>query len=46
LRHYELRSLDSREDINILLEIILRPEKGVRVSIKARRQEGEWRKNS
>jgi cytochrome P450 len=41
LRHYKLRSLDNREDIDILAELILRPEKGVRVSIKARRKEGE-----
>jgi cytochrome P450 family 4 len=41
LRHYELRSRDNREDIDILAELILRPEKGLRMSIKARRKEGE-----
>jgi cytochrome P450 family 4 len=41
LRHYELRSLDKREDIDLLAELILRPENGVQMSIKPRNMEGE-----
>ncbi|PNF35384.1 Cytochrome P450 4C1 [Cryptotermes secundus] len=46
LRHYELRSRDSREDMNLLAEIILRPENRVRMSIKARRKEGAEMRSS
>jgi cytochrome P450 family 4 len=37
LRHYELRSLDNREDITLLRELVLRPEKGIRLTITRRR---------
>jgi cytochrome P450 family 4 len=36
LRHYELRSLDNREDINLMTELILRPGNGIRISITPR----------
>jgi cytochrome P450 family 4 len=36
LRHYELRSLDNREDISVITELIMRPENGVRMSITPR----------
>jgi cytochrome P450 family 4 len=36
LRHYELRSLDSREDITPVGDLILRPENGVRLNISLR----------
>jgi cytochrome P450 family 4 len=37
LRHYRLRSLDNREDITLLRELVLRPEKGIRLSIIPRK---------
>ncbi|GFG33991.1 hypothetical protein Cfor_04861 [Coptotermes formosanus] len=39
LRHYRLRSLDKREDINILMELIMRPENGIRLNITPRIKE-------
>jgi cytochrome P450 family 4 len=36
LRHYRLRSLDRREDINTLMELIMRPENGIRLCITPR----------
>jgi Cytochrome P450 len=38
LRHYRLRSLDRREDINLVQELILRPENGIRLNITPRTQ--------
>jgi cytochrome P450 family 4 len=38
LRNYRLRSLDRREDINIVMEMILRPENGIRLNITPRTQ--------
>jgi len=39
LRHYSLRSLDKREDINFLMEAIMKPEKGIRLNITPRTKE-------
>ncbi|XP_069699717.1 cytochrome P450 4C1-like isoform X1 [Periplaneta americana] len=36
LRNYEVISLDKRQDVNLMAEIVLRPEKGINVSIKPR----------
>ena len=36
LRHYSLRSLDKREDINLFVDMIMRPENGIRLSITPR----------
>jgi cytochrome P450 family 4 len=36
LRHYKVQSLDMREDINLMAELILRPEKGLQVIITPR----------
>jgi cytochrome P450 len=41
LRHYSLRSLDKREDINLVMELIMRPEKGIRLSITPRKTESK-----
>jgi cytochrome P450 family 4 len=41
LRHYRLRSLDSREHIILLRELVLRPEKGIRLTISLRKQSHE-----
>jgi cytochrome P450 family 4 len=37
LRHYRLRSIDTRENINIIMGVVMRPEKGVRLSITPRK---------
>jgi cytochrome P450 family 4 len=37
LRHYELRSLDNREDITLLRELVLRTEKGIRLTVTCRK---------
>jgi cytochrome P450 family 4 len=37
LRHYELHSLDNREDITLMAELILRPKDGIRITITPRR---------
>jgi len=39
LRHYRLRSLDKREDIDLVMELIMRPDKGIRLSISPRAKE-------
>jgi cytochrome P450 family 4 len=36
LRHYRLRSLDKREDIALMGELVLRPENGLRITITPR----------
>jgi cytochrome P450 family 4 len=36
LRHYRLRSLDNRDSVNPLAELVLKPEKGIRLTIEAR----------
>jgi len=41
LRHYRLRSLDKREDINLIMELIMRPENGIRLSITPRTNENK-----
>jgi cytochrome P450 family 4 len=41
LRHYRLRSLDKREDVNILMEIVSRPENGIRLNITPRIKESK-----
>ena len=41
LRHYSLRSLDKREDINFLMEAIMKPEKGIRLNITPRTKESK-----
>jgi cytochrome P450 family 4 len=37
LRHYRFRSHDMREDITLLRELVLRPEEGIRLSIRPRK---------
>ena len=41
LRHYRLRSLDKREDIDLIMELIMRPDKGIRLSISPRTKESK-----
>ena len=41
LRHYRLRSLDKREDIDLIMELIMRPDKGIRLSISPRSKESK-----
>jgi cytochrome P450 len=36
LRHYRLRSLDSRDTVNILCELVLKADRGINVTITAR----------
>jgi cytochrome P450 family 4 len=36
LRHYRLRSLDRPEDMQIVADLILRPENGIRVTVTPR----------
>jgi cytochrome P450 family 4 len=36
LRNYELRSLDRREDIKLIEDLILRPDNGIKLSISPR----------
>jgi cytochrome P450 family 4 len=37
VRHYRLRSIDQREDINLIGELILRPVEGIKVIITPRK---------
>jgi cytochrome P450 len=41
LRHYSVRSLDKREDINVINEMVLRPENGIRLCITPRTMESK-----
>jgi cytochrome P450 family 4 len=41
LRHYKLLSLDKREDIDLIMELIMRPDKGIRLSISPRSKESK-----
>ena len=41
LRHYSLRSLDKWEDINPVMELIVRPDKGIRLTISPRTKESK-----
>ena len=41
LRHYSVRSLDKREDISLIMEMIMRPDKGIRLSITPRTKESK-----
>jgi cytochrome P450 family 4 len=41
LRHYSLRSLDKRKDINLVMELVMRPEKGIRLNITPRTKESK-----
>jgi cytochrome P450 family 4 len=36
LRHYKLQSLDRREDMKLVGDLVLRPENGIRVIITPR----------
>jgi len=36
LRHYRIQSLDRREDMKLLLDLVLRPKNGIRVIITPR----------
>ena len=36
LRHYRLRSLDNRDTVNILCELVLKSDRGINVTITAR----------
>jgi len=36
LRHYRLRSLDNRDTINLMCELMLKPEEGINLTITAR----------
>ncbi|XP_069699694.1 cytochrome P450 4C1-like isoform X2 [Periplaneta americana] len=38
LRNYEVRSLDKMEDVNLMVELILRPEKEIRIIIESRKR--------
>jgi cytochrome P450 family 4 len=37
LRHYRLHSLDKREDVTLIGELVLRPENGLRIVITPRK---------
>jgi cytochrome P450 family 4 len=37
LRHYKLQSLDKREDITLISELVLRPQDGIRLTIMPRK---------
>jgi cytochrome P450 family 4 len=39
LRHYELLSLDKREDIKLVGDLVLRPDNGIRLIISPRNRE-------
>ena len=41
LRNYKVKSLDKREDITLMGELILRPEKGINVTITPRKQKSD-----
>jgi cytochrome P450 family 4 len=36
LRHYQVQSLDRREDMKLLMELVLRPENGVKLILSPR----------
>ena len=36
LRHYSLRSLDTRDNVNLVIEIMLKPEGGINLNITPR----------
>jgi len=36
LRHYRLRSLDTRDTVNLMSELVLKPEKGINLTITPR----------
>jgi cytochrome P450 family 4 len=36
LRHYELRSLDNRENVTLISELLLRPQDGIRLTVTPR----------
>jgi cytochrome P450 len=38
LRRYRLRSVDRNEDIDIIMGVVMRPEKGIRMNITARKK--------
>jgi cytochrome P450 len=38
LRHYRLRSVDRNEDIDIIMGVVMRPEKGIRMNITPRKK--------
>ena len=38
LRHYRLRSIDRNEDIDIIMGVVMRPEKGIRMNIRNRKK--------
>jgi cytochrome P450 family 4 len=41
LRHYRVRSLDTRKNNNPVMELVLRPEKGIRLIITPRTEESK-----
>jgi cytochrome P450 family 4 len=41
LRHYELRSLDNRENISVISELIMRPGNGIRICITPRARKSD-----
>ena len=41
LRNYKVKSLDKREDMTLMAELILRPENGIRLTITPRRQKAD-----
>ena len=41
LRNYKVKSLDKREDIKLLAELVLRPENGIRITITPRKSHQE-----
>jgi len=38
LRHYRLRSVDRNEDIDIIMGVVMRPEKGITMNIAPRKK--------
>jgi cytochrome P450 len=41
LRHFRLRSLDNRDTVNLLIEFLIKPEGGIKLTITARGRERE-----
>jgi Cytochrome P450 len=39
LRHYRLRSIDNRDNVNLICDLVLKPEKGINLTITARETE-------
>jgi cytochrome P450 len=39
LRHYRLRSIDTRESVNLLGELVLKSERGINITVTAREKE-------